>query len=128
MYNTQGLTRLFLETVCSLDIYACLWVLSKRPFSCLNLTLLLGTPLKPQYLIPEIAELFKQWLWSHEQLMHQSIPSANIPRPPGQTPGEFFEVVKSPAPGQSFPAKARPPGQKTLPPGSILEDLVSFSC
>ena len=41
--------------------------------------------------------------------MHQSIPSANTP---GQTPGEFFEVVKSPAPGQNFPAKARPPRQK----------------
>ena len=38
-------------------------------------------------------------------LMHQSIPSAK-----GQTPGEFFEVVKNPAPEQNFSAKARPPG------------------
>ena len=47
---------------------------------------------------------------------------------PGKTPGEFFEVVKSPARGKNFLAKARPPGQKTPTPGSILEDLVSFSC
>ena len=46
-----------------------------------------------------------------QRLMHQSISRANIHRP-GQTPGEFFEVVKSPAPAQNFPAKARPPGQK----------------
>ena len=46
---------------------------------------------------------------------------------PRQTPGEFFEVVKSPAPGQNFSAKAPPPGQKTPTPGSILEDLVSLS-
>ena len=32
------------------------------------------------------------------KLMYQSIPSVITP-PPGQTPGEFFEVVKSPAPG-----------------------------
>ena len=38
------------------------------------------------------------------------------PPPPWETPGEFFEVVKSPAPGQNFPAKARPPGQKTRAP------------
>ena len=42
--------------------------------------------------------------------MHQSIPSTNIPATP---PRELFEVVKSPAPGQNFPPKARPPGQKT---------------
>ena len=54
-------------------------------------------------------------------VMHQSIPSANIPLGPGKPPGNFFEVVKSPAPGQNFPAKARPPG-------SILEDLTSLSC
>ena len=40
--------------------------------------------------------------------------------PPGQTSGEFFEVVKSPAPGQNFPAKARPPGQKTPTPGEYF--------
>ena len=40
--------------------------------------------------------------------------------PPGQTPGEFFEVVKSPAPGQNLPAKARPPGQKTPTPGEYF--------
>ena len=40
--------------------------------------------------------------------MHQSIPSANIPL------GNFFEVVKSPAPGQNFLAKAWPPGQKDI--------------
>ena len=46
----------------------------------------------------------------------------------GHTPGEFFEIVKSPAPGQNVSAKARPPGQKHLPLGSILEDLISLSC
>ena len=50
--------------------------------------------------------------------MHQSIPSANIP--PGRPPGNFFEVVKSPAPGQNFPAKARPPAQKTPTPGEYF--------
>ena len=54
-----------------------------------------------------------------EWLMHQSNPSANIP-PPGKPPGNFFEVVKSPAPGQNFPAKARPPGQKTPTPGEYF--------
>ena len=43
-------------------------------------------------------------------VMRQSIPSANIP--PGQTPGEFFEVVKSPALGQNFSTKARPLGRE----------------
>ena len=38
--------------------------------------------------------------------MHQSIPSTNIP--PGLTPGEFFKVVKFPAPGQKIFAKLRP--------------------
>ena len=60
-------------------------------------------------------------------VMHQSIPSANTP-PPGQTSGEFCEVVKSPAPGQNFSAKERPGTRKHLSPGSILKDLVSFSC
>ena len=41
--------------------------------------------------------------------MPQSIPGANIP--PGKLPGNFFNVVKSPAPGQNFYAKARPLGQ-----------------
>ena len=33
-------------------------------------------------------------------IMHQSIPSTNIP--PGLTPREFFKVVKFPAPGRKF--------------------------
>ena len=40
--------------------------------------------------------------------------------PPGQTPGNSFEVVKSPAPGQNFPAKARLPEQKTPTPGEYF--------
>ena len=36
------------------------------------------------------------------------------PPHPRQTPEEVFEVVKSPAPGQNFPAKARPPGQRSV--------------
>ena len=50
--------------------------------------------------------------------MHQSIPSANIRL--GKPLGNFFEVVKSPAPGQNFPAKARPPGIKTPTPGEYF--------
>ena len=51
-------------------------------------------------------------------LMHQSIPSANIPR---QTPGEFFWGSQKPCPGQNFPAKARPLGQKKPPtPGEYF--------
>ena len=60
---------------------------------------------------------FQQGLSSPE-VMHQSIPSANIP--PGKPLGNFFEVVKSPAPGQNFPAKARPLGQKTPTPGEYF--------
>ena len=59
---------------------------------------------------------------------YASINSKREHLPLGQTPGDFFKVVKSPALGQNFPAKAQPPGQKHLPPGSILEDLVSLSC
>ena len=46
--------------------------------------------------------------------IHQSIPSVNIP--PGKPPGNYFEVVKSPALGQNFSVKARPPGQKNTYP------------
>ena len=56
--------------------------------------------------------------------IYASINSKQEHPPPGKPPGKFFEVVKSPAPGQNFPAEA----WKHLPPGSILEDLVSFSC
>ena len=49
--------------------------------------------------------------------------------PPRQTPGEVFDVVKSPALGKNFPAKVRPLRQKKHPHSrSILEDLVSLSC
>ena len=57
--------------------------------------------------------------------MHHSVRSANIPR---QTPGNFFEVVKSPAGGKIFLQKHGPRDKKTPTPGSILKDLVSFSC
>ena len=43
-----------------------------------------------------------------------SIPSAKIPL--GKAPGNFFEAVKSPAPGQNFYAKARALGQKSTHP------------
>ena len=55
--------------------------------------------------------------------MYQSIPSANIPPSPGTPPGNFFEVVKSPAPGQNFCAKAQPMGQKAPTPGEYLVSL-----
>ena len=72
-------------------------------------------------------ECLRRPLELYMRVMHQSIPSANIP-PPGKPPGNFFEVVKSPAPGQNFPSTARARGKKHLPLGSILEDLVSLSC
>ena len=50
----------------------------------------------------------------HPDVILQSIPSAIIP--PGQAPGEFFEVVKSTAPGQNFPGKALPRGKETPTP------------
>ena len=43
--------------------------------------------------------------------------SSKREHPSGKTPAEFFEVVKSPAPGQNFPAKARAPGKNTYPWG-----------
>ena len=58
--------------------------------------------------------------------MYQSIPSAGIP--PGKPPGNFFEVVRNPALGQIFLQKHCPQDKKTPTPGSILKDLVSFSC
>ena len=54
--------------------------------------------------------------------------SSKREHPPRQTSEEFFKVVKSPALGQNFPKKHGPQGKKYLPPGSILEDLVSLSC
>ena len=50
--------------------------------------------------------------------MHQSIPSANIP--PGQTPGEIFKVVKSPARGKIFLQKHGPRGKETPTPGEYF--------
>ena len=47
-------------------------------------------------------------------VMHQSIPSANTPG------GDFFEVVKSPAPEQNFSAKTRPQDRKTPTPGEYF--------
>ena len=52
-------------------------------------------------------------------IMHQSIPSTNIP-PGGKLPGNVFEVVKNPASGQKFSAKARPLAQSsTYPRGNF---------
>ena len=47
-------------------------------------------------------------------IMHQSIPSTNIP--PELNPGEFFKVVKFPAPGQKIFAKLRPRGKNRQKP------------
>ena len=41
--------------------------------------------------------------------------------PPGRPPRKFFKVVKNPAPGQNFSAKARPPGQENTYPGEYCE-------
>ena len=61
---------------------------------------------------------------THDIRLYESYASINSkrehPPPPGKPPGNFFEVVKSPAPGQNFPAKARPPGQKTPTPGEYF--------
>ena len=65
--------------------------------------------------LPLQTRSFHAFFWL---FMHQSNPSANIP--PGKLPGNFFEVVKSPAPGKNFPAKAWPPGQKTPTPGEYF--------
>ena len=57
-------------------------------------------------------------------LMHQSIPSTNIP--PGLTPREFFKVVKFPAPGQKMFCEITAPGQKidkNPAPGDNFVDL-----
>ena len=52
--------------------------------------------------------------------MHQ-FQARTSPPPPGKPPGKFFEVVKSPALGQNFPAKARPPwGKETPTPGEYF--------
>ena len=38
--------------------------------------------------------------------------SPKCKHPPRQTTGKFFEVVKSPSPGQNFSAKVQPSGQE----------------
>ena len=50
--------------------------------------------------------------------MHQSIPSDNIL--PGKPPRNFFEVVKSPAPGQNFYAKHGPRDKKATCPRGMF--------
>ena len=59
----------------------------------------------------------------HLEVMHQSIPSTNIP--PGLTPGEFFEVVKFPAPGRKFLRNYGPGAKidKNPAPGDNFVDL-----
>ena len=60
-------------------------------------------------------------------LMHQSVPSTNTP-PPEDPRGNFLSCQK-PRPGAKFFCKSTASGtRKYLPPGSIVKDLVSFSC
>ena len=47
-----------------------------------------------------------------EAIMHRSIPSTSILPPLGKPLGNYLVVVKGPAPGQNFPAKAWLPGQE----------------
>ena len=47
--------------------------------------------------------------------------SASVNSKRQHPPGNFFEVVNSPAPGQNFSAKARPPGQEKTYPGEYFE-------
>ena len=49
-----------------------------------------------------------------------SVNSKHQHPPPGRPPGKFFKVVKNPAPGQNFSAKARPPGQENTYPRGVL--------
>ena len=53
-------------------------------------------------------------------VMHQSVPIENIP--PGKSRG-IFEVVKSPALRQNFPAKALSLGQKDLYPWGVFQKI-----
>ena len=59
----------------------------------------------------------------HDQADSLLYASVNCKRPhtPRTNPGEFFEVVKSLAPGQTFSPKARPPGQETPTLGEYFE-------
>ena len=62
-----------------------------------------------------------------ESVMHQSIPSTNIPPPRAHPRGNFLSG-QEPCPGAKFFCKRTAPGtRKYLPPGSIVKDLVSFS-
>ena len=51
--------------------------------------------------------------------MNHLIPSTNTPQ--GKLQGKFLEVIKSPAPGQNFSAKAQPPGQENTYPREYFE-------
>ena len=59
-------------------------------------------------------------LLSKQNSKHNASINSKREHPPGKTPGNFFEVVKCPAPGQNFSAKARPLGQKTPTPGEYF--------
>ena len=49
------------------------------------------------------------------------------PPPPGKPPGEIFWGGQKPAPGQNFPAKARPSGQgNTYPQGVFWKIWSAF--
>ena len=51
---------------------------------------------------------------------YASVNSKHQHPPPGRPPGKFFKVVKNPAPGQNFSAKARPQGQENTYPRGVL--------
>ena len=53
-------------------------------------------------------------------IMHQAIPSTNI-SPPWQAPGNFFDIVESPALWQNVSAKGQPWDKKTPTPREYFE-------
>ena len=55
------------------------------------------------------------------RLQYSASVNSKRQHPPGKPPGNFCEVVNSPAPGQNFSAKARPPGQEKTYPGEYFE-------
>ena len=84
-----------------------------------------GIRTKQQLLPGYVCEIPRCYCRARKFIANASVNSKHQ-HPPGLTPGEFFKVVKFPAPGQKIFAKLRPRGKKidkNPAPGDNFVDL-----